>query len=161
MHDAQVRAGLPDPPELAACGFYLVMRPGGFVLHMSASAAHVSQMRERVFKEVSGAGIGEETADAARLVASELVANVVRLCGPWAPVVVQVAGLPDPVLVDVHDPEPAEVPLLREAPPDNGEFDSGRGLWILDALAPGWTMESTPVGKQIRCSLLCPGSDCA
>lgn len=166
MHDAQVRTGLLAPPsahvpEVAARGFYLAARPGGFVLHMSASATHISQMRERVFKEVCGAGAGEDTADAARLVASELVANAVRLCGPFTPVVVQVTGLPDRVLVYVHDPEPALVPRKRHAPPSNAEFESGRGLWILDVLAPGWTVEPSPVGKQIRCRVPYSGSTCA
>lgn len=160
MHDAQVRTGLPDPPELAACGFYLALRPGGFVLHMSASAEHISQMRQRVFGEVRGAGAGEEAADAARLVASELVGNAVRLCGPFAPLVVQVTGLPDEVWVHVHDPEPALVPHRRQAPPDNEEFESGRGLWIVDLLAPGWTVEPTPVGKQIRCRVPFAGRNC-
>ena len=46
VQDAQVRSGPLDlldasVPEVAACGFYLASRPGGFVLHMSASAAHV------------------------------------------------------------------------------------------------------------------------
>jgi anti-sigma regulatory factor (Ser/Thr protein kinase) len=165
MHDARVRQGLPDPPqfppEVAECGFYLALRPGGFILYMSASAEHLHEMRARVFKEVCGAGIGEEVADAARLVASELVGNAVRLCGPWAPVVVQLDGLPDGVLVQVHDPEPAAVPERREVPPDNDESESGRGLWILDVLAPGWSVKPTPFGKQIRCHLPCQGRSCA
>ncbi|WP_055524637.1 ATP-binding protein, partial [Streptomyces graminilatus] len=141
MHEVQVLPGLSDPPprlppELAECGFYLAIRPDGFVLHMSASAEHLREMRVRVFREVFGAGAGEEVADAARLVASELVTNAVRLCGPWTPVVVQVAGLPDQVLVEVHDPEPAAVPNRGEEPPDNDRSESGRGLWILDVLAP-------------------------
>jgi anti-sigma regulatory factor (Ser/Thr protein kinase) len=122
---------------------------------MSASPVHVSLMRERVFKEVYGAGVGEEAADAARLVASELVANAVREGGPFVPVVVQVSGLPDEVVVRVHDPEPSTVPQRRQ------EFESGRGLWILDALAPGWTVEATPVGKQVCCRVRVTGRDCA
>jgi anti-sigma regulatory factor (Ser/Thr protein kinase) len=166
MHDVQVLSGPSDPPprfppELAECGFYLAIRPDGFVLHMSASAEHLREMRLQVFKEVCGAGADEEVADAARLVASELVGNAVRLCGPWTPVVVQVAGLPGKVLVEVHDPEPAAVPERREASPDNDIFDSGRGLWILDSLAPGWTVELTPVGKRIRCHLPYEGRNCA
>lgn len=162
MHDAQVRAGpvhLLDASlsKVAACGFYLALRPDGFVLHMSASAAHVSEMRERAFTRVNEASVGEETADAARLVASELVGNVVRICGPFTPVVVRVGGLPDEVWVDVHDPEPSVLPHRRQVPPDNGEFESGRGLWILDVLAPGWTVEPTELGKRVRCRVLLAG----
>lgn len=166
MHEAQVLPGPSDPPprfapELAECGFYLAIRPDGFVLHMSASAEHLSEMRVQVFKEVRGAGADEEVADAARLVASELVGNAVRLCGPWAPVVIQLGGLPDQVLVEVHDPEPAAVPHRRAAAPDNDRSESGRGLWILDVLAPGWTVEPSPVGKKIRCHLPYEGRNCA
>ncbi|MDF9813206.1 ATP-binding protein [Streptomyces sp. SPB162] len=166
MHDARVLPGPSDPPprhapELSECGFYLVIRPDGFVLHMSASAVHLREMRAQVFKEVCGAGAGEGVADAARLVASELVGNAVRLCGPWAPVVVQVAISPDQVLVQVHDPEPAAVPKRRPRPPGNDKSESGRGLWILDLLAPGWTVRPTPVGKQIRCHLPYEGRNCA
>ncbi|MFE7115282.1 ATP-binding protein [Streptomyces sp. NPDC057654] len=165
MHDAQVLPGPSDPlpkfpPELAICGFYLAIRPDGFVLHMSASAEHLREMRVQVFKEVCGAGVDEEVADAARLVASELVGNAVRLCGPWTPVVVQLAGPPEQVLVEVHDPERAAAPNRRKAAPDNDQFDSGRGLWILDALAPGWTVEPTPFGKQVRCCLPYEGRSC-
>lgn len=161
MHDARVPPGASDssprfPPELAECGFYLTVRPGGFVLHISASAEHLREMRARVFKEVCGAGVDEEVADAARLVASELVGNAVRLCGPWVPVVVRVASLPGRVLVEVHDPEPTAVPSRRRTSPDNDRHECGRGLWILDALAPGWSVEPSPFGKRIRASTTRP-----
>ncbi|MDJ0340427.1 ATP-binding protein [Streptomyces sp. H10-C2] len=159
MHQDQARPGLVEPPpsvpQAATCGFYLLHRPGGLVLHMSASAEHLHEMRSEVFKSVASAGIGEDVAEAARLVASELVGNAVRLCGPWTPVIVQVSRGEGQVLVQVHDPEPAAVPSRGERAPDNADAETGRGLWILDALAPGWTVESTPVGKQITCALTC------
>lgn len=89
--------------------------------------------------------------------ASELVANVVRMCGPFTPVVVRVGGLLDEVWVDVHDPEPSVLPQRRQVPPGNGEFESGRGLWTLDVLAPGWTVEPTELGKRVRCRVLLAG----
>jgi anti-sigma regulatory factor (Ser/Thr protein kinase) len=153
MHEAH-----PGPTSVlpeAACGFYLAIRPGGFALHMSASREHMRQMRAYVFEAVASAGAGEQVADAARLVASELVGNAVRLCGPWTPVVVQIISKPDQVQVQVHDPEPAVMPGRRAEPPDNADLTSGRGLWILDALAPGWTVEPTPVGKQVTATLPC------
>ncbi|MEV1009847.1 ATP-binding protein [Streptomyces sp. NPDC049881] len=145
----------PRPPKVAACGFFLAIRPDGFVLHMSASREHMRRMRAHVFAAVADAGAGERVADAARLVASELVGNAVRLCGPWTPVVVQIVRRPDLVEVQVHDPEPAAMPDRRAEPPDNDGLESGRGLWILDALAPGWTVESTAVGKQVTATLPC------
>ena len=158
MHDAHPGpAPLPPacPPQVAACGFYLALRPGGFVLHMSASREHMRRMRAFVFEAVASAGAEEHVAEEARLVASELVGNAMRLCGPWTPVIVQVVSKPDQFLVRVHDPEPSVVPDRRETPPDNDRLESGRGLWILDALAPGWTVEATPVGKQVTAMLPC------
>lgn len=158
MHAHQAHAEPLAPPhgpatEVAACGFYLLQHAGGLVLHMSSSPDHLKEMRAYVFKAVTGAGIDEGVAEAARLVASELVGNAVRLCGPWTPVIVQVFTGRGEVLVRVHDPEPDAVPSRQETPPDSAESESGRGLWILDVLAPGWTVEPTPVGKQISCTL--------
>ncbi|WP_411146350.1 ATP-binding protein [Streptomyces sp. x-80] len=157
MHDAQARPGPTAVSPQASCGFYLVHRDAGFVLHMSASPEHLHEMRQVVFKAVTGSGIGEAIAESARLVASELVGNAVRLCGPWAPVVVQVFPQEDHVRVQVHDPEPSAFPERRDQATDNADAEAGRGLWILDALAPGWTVEPSPVGKQITCTL--PASD--
>lgn len=148
----------PRPPagsasELAACGFYLVPHPGGFVLHMSVSPAHLRRLRAQVFQAVIEAGGDVSAAETAQLVISELVANVVRLCGPWAPVVVQVTSGAKGVLVKVHDPQRDTIPHGTAPPPDNAEAESGRGLWIVDLLSPGWTVERTPLGKQIVCTL--------
>ncbi|MCC9307342.1 ATP-binding protein [Kitasatospora sp. RB6PN24] len=139
--------------DLATLGFYLQPQPDGFVLHMSASREHVQAMRSHVFKAVTGAGVDEDTADSARLVASELVGNAVRLCGPWAPVVVRVVNDAEEVKVQVHDPEPSVVPRRSRQLPDNVTAETGRGLWILDAIAPGWSVEPSPIGKQISCIL--------
>ncbi|MEU6346258.1 ATP-binding protein [Streptomyces sp. NPDC046977] len=155
MHAAHPGPADLAAPQVAACGFYLAVRPGGFVLHMNASAEHMRQMRAHVFAAVTGTGADELVAEAARLVASELVSNAVRLCGPWTPVIVQIISKPDQVQVQVHDPEPTVLPDRSPEPPDNEELESGRGLWILDSLAPGWTVESTAVGKQITATLPC------
>ena len=153
MHETQAHSGPAVASPQAACGFYLVHRGAGFALHMHASQEHLRQMRQVVFKTVTGSGIGEEIAESAQLVASELVGNAVRLCGPWAPVVVQVYRQADQVLVQVHDPEPGVLPERRDEALDSADAETGRGLWILDALAPGWRVESTPVGKQVTCTL--------
>ncbi|MFD7642090.1 ATP-binding protein [Kitasatospora sp. NPDC059795] len=143
----------PAPPETAARGFYFSPRPDGFVLHMYASAEHLVAMRAFVYKAVTSAGAPEDVADAARLVASELVGNAVRLCGPHAPVVVLLTTTRHQVVVQVHDPEPTTLPTRSTEPPNNPRAATGRGLWILDALAPGWTVTPTPLGKHITCTL--------
>ena len=153
MHEAEVLAGPPSCPPQASCGFYLVYQEAGFALHMSASQEHLHEMRQAVFKAVTASGIREEVAEAARLVASELVGNAVRVCGPWAPVVVRISPRRDDVLVQVHDPRPDSRPVRGDRAPDNAEAETGRGLWILDAIAPGWTVETTPLGKQITCTV--------
>ncbi|MGW7673081.1 ATP-binding protein [Streptomyces sp. NPDC054775] len=153
MHEAEVLTGPPLCPPQASCGFYLLHREAGFALHMNASEEHLRAMRQAVYRTVAGAGIGEEAAESARLVASELVGNAVRACGPWAPVVVQVYPRERDVLVQVHDPDPDEHPVRGERSPDNAEEVSGRGLWILDAIAPGWSVQTTPLGKQITCTV--------
>ncbi|MBK3625729.1 ATP-binding protein [Streptomyces sp. MBT49] len=153
MHEAEAPIGPPSFPSQASCGFYLVHRGTGIALHMSASPEHLREMRQAVYKAVAGSGIGEAVAEAARLVASELVGNAVRACGPWVPVIVQVDPGEGAVRVHVHDPQPAALPERGERSPDNSEAETGRGLWILDAIAPGWTVETTPVGKQVSCTL--------
>lgn len=81
---------------------------------------------------------------------SELVGNAVRACGPRAPLVVDVYTGRDGITVAVHDPAADLLPHRTAA----GELaESGRGLVLLDLLAPGWTVERSPVGKQIRCRL--------
>lgn len=154
MHEEQNdRRPARCEPEVASLGFYLQPRPDGFVLHMSASREHVQAMRIHVYKSVTGAGVDEDTADTARLLASELVGNAVRLCGPWAPVVVRIVNAAEHVRVQVHDPEPEAIPRRSWRTPDNGRAETGRGLWILDAVAPGWSVEPSPIGKQVSCTL--------
>ncbi|MEU3462971.1 ATP-binding protein [Streptomyces sp. NPDC006733] len=114
-------------------------------------------MRVQVLLAVIAAGHDASTAESAQLVLSELVANVVRLCGPWAPVVVQVTSGATGVLVKVHDPLGETIPGETAPPLDNAEAESGRGLWIVDLLCPGWIVERTPLGKQIVCTVPCAG----
>ncbi|MEU0947519.1 hypothetical protein ABZ379_33190 [Streptomyces canus] len=51
---------------------------------MNASEEHLRAMRQAVYKSVARAGIGEEAAESARPMPSELVGNAVRACGPRA-----------------------------------------------------------------------------
>ncbi|MCY0940179.1 MULTISPECIES: ATP-binding protein [Streptomyces] len=155
MHAAEVLTGLPPVSPQASCGFYLVRRDAGFTLYMSASQEHLFEMRQEVFKTVVGAGIGEEVAESAQLVASELTGNAVRACGAHVPVVVEVDAGVSGVSVKVHDPEPDRLPRRRLVALDDADAEDGRGLGLVDLLAPGWWVCTTPVGKQIVCRLPC------
>ncbi|MEV7465453.1 ATP-binding protein [Streptomyces kronopolitis] len=151
MHEAEV---LTDPPSLspqASCGFYLVLRDAGFALYMSASQEHVREMRQLVFKTVAGAGIGEEVAGSAQLVASELVGNAVEACGDFAPLVVDIDAGSEGVTVKVHDPDRDRLPRRPGTELDDDQAESGRGLGLVDLLTSGWQVTRTPVGKQLSC----------
>ncbi|MCZ4118682.1 MULTISPECIES: ATP-binding protein [unclassified Streptomyces] len=159
MHHSAAHPGPhASPPSPAACGYYLLPRPGGFVLHMATSPEHLRRMRAQVFQSVTATCHDEQVASDAQLVASELVGNAAALCGPWAPVVVTVRRSEHNVHVRVHDPLDDRAPARTGALPDNAQAESGRGLWIVDALAPGWTVQRTPLGKQISCTLPCPAA---
>ncbi len=140
----------------AALGFYLAARPGGFVVHMNVCEENLRAVREVTLARLVAAGVDGEVAESARLVASELIGNAVRACGDWAPVVVEVEQDSKGVWVKVHDPNPARLPVRSSTAPDDDQAESGRGLWLLDALAPGWDVALTPIGKQVRCHLPAP-----
>lgn len=137
----------------ASAGFYLRARPAGFAVYMNASAAHLRTVRELADKTLCEAGVDTETSANVQLVASELIGNCVRACGDHVPLVVEVDAEENGVSVKVHDPEPDRLPSRRPVALDDEEAESGRGLGLVDILAPGWQVRPTPVGKQIVCSL--------
>jgi hypothetical protein len=53
----------------------------------------------------------------------------------------------------VHDPAADVLPCRSTVAMDSDNAESGRGLGLLDMLAPGWDVVSSPVGKQIRCRI--------
>ncbi len=76
-----------------------------------------------------------------------------RACGDHVPLVVEVYLTGHGIQVNVHDPA-AELPLRRSTVAmDSDTAESGRGLGLLDMLAPGWESAPSPVGKQIRCHI--------
>ncbi|GAA2575251.1 MULTISPECIES: ATP-binding protein [Streptomyces] len=85
--------------------------------------------------------------DDAVLVVSELVGNAVRhtTAGPDCLTIV-IDG--DQVVVAVHDPEPDGGVHLSETAADP-LAESGRGLWLVQALARRWYVETTAVGKAV------------
>ena len=170
MHHERTRVRIADSPRAAACpghdaaepvtatvaeaapGFYLLVRSTGFAVHMSASASHLRFVRELADATLTAAGVDAELAQDVQLVASELIGNSVRACGDFVPLVVEVDADPRGVTVKVHDPDRLALPKRSEMPSDCGA-ESGRGLPLVDLLAPGWQVARTPTGKQISCHL--------
>jgi anti-sigma regulatory factor (Ser/Thr protein kinase) len=145
-HDA-ARTGTTTVAE-AAPGFYLLVRASGFAVHMSASASHLRFVRQLADATLAAAGVDPELTQDVQLVASELIGNSVRACGDLVPLVVEVDTDPRGVSVKVHDPDRRALPRRSGMPSDCGA-ESGRGLPLVDLLAPGWRVSRTPIGKQI------------
>ncbi|WP_248962216.1 ATP-binding protein [Sphaerisporangium perillae] len=126
---------------------------------MNVCEQNLQAVRAVTLEILAAAGVDMEVAESARLVASELIGNAVRACGHWAPVVVEVEQDVKGIWVKVHDPNPARLPVRSGTAPDDPNAESGRGLWLLDALAPGWDVALTPIGKQVRCLLSSPEAE--
>jgi len=146
-------------PATAEPGFFIVQRPFGFTVYICACQEHFRRVRALVQALLRGAGIDEEVASDAELVASELMGNAIRACGDLAPLVVETRIDTTGVWVSVHDPLSTRLPQRSETTPDDADQESGRGLRLLDTLAPGWHVRRTPIGKQIRCHLSSTGAD--
>ncbi|MCC9312085.1 ATP-binding protein, partial [Kitasatospora sp. RB6PN24] len=76
-----------------------------------------------------------------------------RACGEHVPLVVEVHRAENDAVVTVHDPLFGAGPRRTDTAPDSDEAESGRGLVLLDILAPGWTVKPSPIGKRIRCRI--------
>jgi len=135
-------------------GFYLRHRDGGLVAHITATQDTLSDLRRLARMALLFYGATSDHADTAQLVLSELVGNAVRACGEHdVPLVIEAYTTVDGVTVTVHDPVPELLPHRGTAAMDSDQAVGGRGLPLLDLLAPGWSIESSPIGKQIRCNL--------
>jgi anti-sigma regulatory factor (Ser/Thr protein kinase) len=154
------------PPTL---GWYPTSTPtsAGFVLHLSATPRNLRAIRGLTEKTLLGAGVDADLAHTAQMVLSELYGNAVRACGDFAPLVAEVeveppsgirGGAPEAVWVCLHDPCRDARPRRSGVRLDDPRAESGRGLPLLDMLAPGWDVAATPVGKQIRCRVPFAGS---
>ncbi|GAA1143358.1 hypothetical protein GCM10009577_79200 [Streptomyces javensis] len=147
--DRQERPHLPTVP-----GLHARHRVRGAVAQVSASPVTLSAVREMVGTVPVAYGADHETAEAAQLVVSELVSNAVRACCPDALLVVEVQTTLDGcITLAVHDPDGDHLPQRRVTAMDNDDTESGRGLLLLDVLAPGWIVERSPLGKQVRCHI--------
>ncbi|MEU5437240.1 ATP-binding protein [Streptomyces sp. NPDC020719] len=153
---------MADERAPAIPGFYLTRRPGGYLVHMHSCAEYLRRIRHMTGMALCEAGVTREVAERAELVASELIGNAVARCGPFVPLVVEVVADHDAVSVKVHDPDGEHLPRRSGLPMDNSRATGGRGLLLLDVLAPGWRTVLTPVGKQICARLpLSKGDACA
>lgn len=149
------RPSLRLPPPRP--GFYARHRNQGFVAHFNASPARMRRVRMLTGTALSQLGLAAEAAENAQLVVSELAGNSIRVLGDHVPLVVEVYVTGFGVAVNVHDPEPGRVPLRTAVDLGDPEAESGRGLGLVDLLAPGWHVVRSPVGKQVRCRVPIPG----
>ncbi|MGY1503660.1 ATP-binding protein (plasmid) [Streptomyces sp. QTS52] len=142
-----------DPPALPASvpGRYLRHREGGFVAHITASDDAFSLVRGLTASVPLAHGADQDTADTAQWVVSELLGNSLRACGDHVPLVIEVYATGLGIQVNVHDPATDLLPRRNTVAMDSDIAESGRGLGLLDMLAPGWDSAPSPVGKQIRC----------
>ncbi|MQY16421.1 hypothetical protein SRB5_66200 [Streptomyces sp. RB5] len=145
-------------------GWYPTRTPGGFILHLSATPEHLRAVRGLVEQTLTGAGADGDLTHAAKLVLSELCGNAVRACGDFVPLVAELeaepgdGGRPEAVWVRLHDPQGGVRPRASAGRMDDPYAESGRGLALVELLAPGWDTTLTPVGKQIRCRVPLPGA---
>ncbi|GAA4656076.1 hypothetical protein GCM10023347_00880 [Streptomyces chumphonensis] len=149
------RSGIPLPPPdagaLHAPGCYVRRRVDGFVAHFCASPETLRSLRRLTRDALAGRDVGAEAVESAQLVVSELVGNAVRACGDRVPLVVEVYATSFGLAVNVHDPDPGLLPERAATPLDSAVAEGGRGLGLLDLLAPGWHVRNSAIGKQVRC----------
>jgi anti-sigma regulatory factor (Ser/Thr protein kinase) len=135
-------------------GLYLRHRNRGFTAYITAGRDTLSTVRRLTRTVLLAYGADTDLAETAQLVLSELVGNAERACGTNVPLVIEVFTTAFGVAVSVHDPVPELLPQRGGAGLDSDVAESGRGLALLDLLAPGWTIECSPLGKQIQCHLV-------
>ncbi|MFF5272121.1 ATP-binding protein [Streptomyces sp. NPDC000133] len=136
-------------------GSYIRHRSRGFAVHINASGPNLRSVRELTAKALAELDVPADAAEVAQLVVSELVGNAVRACGDHVPVIVEVYAAAFGIAVNVHDPDPRTLPRRRGVALHDPEAEAGRGLALLDLLAPGWHVVRSSIGKQIRCRVPC------
>ena len=129
-------------------GIYLRHRNRGFIAHITVTAETLSTVRRLTRSVLVAYGADTGTVADAQLVLSELVSNAVNAFGEHVPLVIEAYVTARGIAVTVQDPVPELLPQRSSAGLDS---ESGRGLALVDALAPGWTIECSALGKQIQC----------
>lgn len=119
-------------------------------VRLAADPAAAAQARGQVLAAIRAwdVPLGQDAADAAVLLTSELVTNAIRY-GTGASVTLTVACCGGQLRVDVHDGS-AALPLVTEAP---GEAETGRGLMLVATLADEWGYYRTSAGKAVYFTL--------
>jgi anti-sigma regulatory factor (Ser/Thr protein kinase) len=118
------------------------------------TAMNGSRRRDNSKMQAARASIGDDAAESAVLLTSELVTNA--LTHGESPVTVAVSWSVEQLRVEVHDRSrylPAPWPI-RIAVDD----EAGRGLLLVDTLATDWGFYRTPGGKAVYFTLDCPAS---
>ncbi|MGH8870095.1 MAG: SpoIIE family protein phosphatase, partial [Actinomycetes bacterium] len=113
-----------------------------FVLELPPEAASASRARAEALRFCAAHGL-DSLADTVELLTSELVTNVVRHAG--TPVGLRLCRTTSRLRVEVTDGSRLR-PVRRLSSP---EVDSGRGLHLLERLAPEWGVRRTPEGKTV------------
>ncbi|MFD2687261.1 ATP-binding protein [Streptomyces phyllanthi] len=142
-----------QPVIQATLGFYLRPRPHGFAAYLCASPENLCAVRQLARAELLARGVEADVIDSVQLVLSELVGNSVRAYGDYVPLVVEVYVTSHGVAVNVHDPDSDALPRRRATPLDSAEAETGRGLGLVDLLAPGWHVRKSTIGKQVCCQV--------
>ncbi|MFE4604318.1 ATP-binding protein [Kitasatospora indigofera] len=138
-------------------GLYLANRLGGITAHLTADRDTVQTVRALAVTVLLAHGVDLETAESAQLVLSELIGNAVRACGEYVPLVVEIHRAEQDAVIAVHDPLFGAGPRRTDTAPDSDDAESGRGLLLLDVLAPDWTVTASAIGKRIRCRIPAAG----
>ncbi|TLS45707.1 ATP-binding protein [Streptomyces montanus] len=145
------RPSLPDrQPDVV-----VTERERGLRVELTASPRAFSIVRALTRSVPADYGADPGLAESAELIVSELMGNVVRVSPEDEPVplIVEVYASSTGVEVIVHDAVPGQPNRRDDVALDSAEAMAGRGLHLLDLLTDRWTVEPSPLGKQIRCHL--------
>ncbi|CAM5577345.1 ATP-binding protein [Streptomyces coeruleorubidus] len=92
----------------------------------------------------------QDITDEAQLCVSELVSNVITHVGLGAPATLAVSVRGTHLRIEVHDPDPRALPVLRDPSTESLE---GRGMALVDAVADRWGVLLRADGKVTWCEL--------
>ncbi|MEU1277740.1 ATP-binding protein [Streptomyces sp. NPDC005805] len=118
---------------------------GPLAMALLATPEAVAQVRRTLAAYAGG------PCDDLQLCATELVTNVLRHVGEGVPVAVRVVPGERRTRLEVTDPDPRALPVLRAGATVDEE--GGRGLALLDAVALRWGVDQGPADKTVWCEL--------
>lgn len=114
------------------------------VTRLPSDPTSVPAARRFASQAVHDFGGSAETLDTTRLLVTELTTNSV--VHAHSPIRLSVVPERDRVRIEVRDDDPTPPEAPREPNPD---AESGRGLWLVDALAVDWGINRNERGKTI------------